>query len=236
MNWLVKARQRALRVGVYRHGVHPCGALRIAGLHVVLSALLFAAAAGPVLAQPAVTEGGQAAHAFTIPVPPGIAGLQPKLALQHSGGRGGPFGAGWGLGGLSTVTRCGSTLATDGVRRGVLYNEQDRFCLDGQRLIAVQTGTGNPWPRPQPAYTGAEMEFRTEKESYSRIRAYGGNGTTGPAYFKVWTKSGLLYEYGLGGNSLIKTVKAGAETPVNATWAVWEPGDNCLWRWQLVGD
>ena len=42
-------------------------------------------------------------------------------------------------------------------------------------------------------------EYRTEKDIYARIRAYGianGADTNGPLYFKVWTKSGQIYEYG----------------------------------------
>jgi hypothetical protein len=53
-------------------------------------------------------------------------------------------GMGWNLSGLSVITRCAATQATDGVRGGVNLDANDKLCLDGQRLI-VQSGTyGQP--------------------------------------------------------------------------------------------
>ena len=71
--------------------------------------LLGVALVGQASAQVAVSDGGQAAFSVPIQAPPGIAGLEPKLALQYSRGGGGPFAVGWSLGGLSVITRCGST-------------------------------------------------------------------------------------------------------------------------------
>lgn len=198
---------RGCKTGLARAGVLRLGA----------AAIWFAAVIQPAAAQFAVSEGGQPAYSIPIPVPPGIAGVEPKVALQYSRGAGGPFAAGWSLGGLSVITRCGSTESTDGVRRGVRYTSVDRFCLDGQRLLVT---SADGVIQGQSDYTGATTEYRTEKDSYSRVRAYGGSSTSGPAYFKVWTKSGLVYEYGNGGNSLVQTVKGGASTQVVMAWAV----------------
>jgi len=149
-----------------------------------------------VQAQVAVTEAGQASYAIPVPVPPGMGGLEPKLTLQYArGAAGGPLGAGWTLGGLSAVTRCGTTVAADGVRRGVKFTAEDRFCLDGQRLV-LTNAAGVP-VAGQGGYGNPGTEYRTEKESHSRIRAYGGSAATGPGYFRVWTKSGLVYDYGM---------------------------------------
>lgn len=188
-----------------------------AGLRSLCAFVIGVVAATHALGQVAVTDGGQAAYSVPLAVPPGIAGMEPKLALQYTRGSGGPFGEGWSLGGLSVITRCGSTPATDGQRKGVRYTQDDRFCLDGQRLIVTNA---DGVPQAQANYTGAAMvEFRTEKDSYSRVRAYGGNATSGPEYFKVWTKSGLVYEYGVDDAS-IKTVVQGAATQVTMAWPV----------------
>lgn len=143
--------------------------------------------------------------------------MEPKLSLQYSRGmQGGPFGVGWSLGGLSVVTRCGSTAATDGVRKGIKYNADDRFCLDGQRLIL--TNADGVAVAGQAGYGTAGTEYRTERDSYARVRAYGGTQATGPDSFKVWTKSGLVYEYGNSTNSRIMTT--GSATAVPMAWAV----------------
>jgi hypothetical protein len=134
-----------------------------------------------------VTESGAAEYRIPLRVPPGVAGMEPKLALVYNSQAGnGLLGVGWNLEGLSAITRCPRTMAQDGVRGGVNYDWNDRYCLDGQRLIAL-SGT----------------EHRTERESFSKIVSYGTAGN-GPAWFKVWTKSGLVLEYGKTDDSRIE--------------------------------
>ena len=100
---------------------------------------------------------------------------------------------------------------------GVAYAGNDKLCLDGQRLIqtdaagAVSGNASNPSPS-NPFQTGDSLggsgtnairEYRTEKDTFARIRAYGRAGAlanNGPAYFRVWTKSGQIYEYGNNAN------------------------------------
>ena len=87
----------------------------------------------------------QGAAVYTIPieVPPGVAGMQPDLAITYnSNGGNGLLGVGFSLSGLSVITRCGQTIAQDGREGGVYYDARDRFCLDGQRLIAVSGSDG----------------------------------------------------------------------------------------------
>jgi len=157
-------------------------------------------------AQLAVSEGGNATYGHEITVPPGVAGMAPKLSLLYvGGGVNGPVGHGWSIQGLSVITRCPATLATDGVRAKVSYAAADKICLDGQRLIET-TADGVPRPFPQTSDAlgladGIYTEYRTEKDMYARIRAYGyaggdTSGASGPQYFKVWTKAGQVYEYG----------------------------------------
>ncbi|MGD9171835.1 MAG: SpvB/TcaC N-terminal domain-containing protein, partial [Candidatus Thiodiazotropha sp.] len=137
----------------------------------------------------------QGAASYTIPiqVPPGVAGMQPSLSIAYSSqGGGGLLGQGWGLEGLSTIHRCTKTLSQDDEIKGIDFSESDRFCVDGQRLVAISGSYGED-----------ETEYRTEIESFSKIVSYGAQGT-GPSYWKVWTKSGQILEYGNSSDSKIE--------------------------------
>jgi len=144
-----------------------------------------ATAPGAISGSFGVSESGAATYSIPIAVPPGTGGIEPKLSLAYnSQGGNGLLGMGWSLGGLSVIHRCPKTVAQDGVLGGVNYDANDRFCLDGQRLVAIN-GT----------YGADATEYRTEMESFSRIVSYGSQGS-GPAYWKVWTKSGQIIEFG----------------------------------------
>jgi hypothetical protein len=132
-----------------------------------------------------VNAAGGASYTIPIVVPPGTAGMIPSLALAYnSQGRNGLVGMGWSVDGLASVDRCPRTLAQDGVRGIINYDANDRFCLDGQRLMVI-SGT----------YGADGSEYRTEIESFSRVLAHGTAGT-GPAWFEVHTKSGQIMQFG----------------------------------------
>ena len=81
-------------------------------------------------------------YRYTIPirVPPGVAGLQPDLALTYSSRSGdGILGVGWSLSGLSEIHRCAKTFAIDDRAAGVDYNDSDALCIDGNRLLLTRT-------------------------------------------------------------------------------------------------
>ena len=140
-----------------------------------------------------VTESGAAEYRIPIQVSPGIAGMEPRLALAYNSQAGnGLLGVGWSLDGLSAIARCPRTMAQDGVRGAVNYDANDRYCLDGQRLMIVSG-----------SYGADGAEYRTERESFSKIVSYGAAGS-GPAWFKVWTKSGQILEYGNTADSRIE--------------------------------
>jgi len=100
--------------------------------------------------------------------------------------------------------RCPRTVAQDGVLGGVNYDGNDRYCLDGQRLVAISG-----------AYGADGTEYRTETESHSRIVSYGSQGS-GPFWWKVWTKSGQIIEYG---NTADSRIEAQGKTAV-MLWAL----------------
>ena len=141
----------------------------------------------------AVTEGGAATYEIPIEVPPGTAGVEPKLSLTYSSNGGnGLLGVGWALSGLSQISRCARTVATDGQHGGVNYDANDRFCLNGDRLVAI-SGT----------YGADGTEYRTQSEGFSRIISHGTAGN-GPASFTVWTKAGLKMAFGVTADSRIE--------------------------------
>jgi RHS repeat-associated protein len=137
-----------------------------------------------------VDPSGAASYSIPIAVPPGSAGMTPGLSLNYSSNGGnGTLGRGWSLGGLSVISRCPQTIAQDGNPGGLNLDADDRFCLDGQRLLATSG-----------AYGADGTEYRTEIESFTKVVSYGGNGTT-PDYFQAWTRSGQRIRYGFNADS-----------------------------------
>jgi hypothetical protein len=89
---------------------------------------------GKLSAQPS----GGIGYEMPIIVAPGTAGIQPKLAFQYSsGGRNGALGMGWSIAGISAISRAPQTIAQDGIVRGVDFTLNDRYSMDGQRLIVI---------------------------------------------------------------------------------------------------
>ncbi len=148
-----------------------------------------------------VSPQGAASYEVPIRVAPGIAGVEPKLSFTYnSQGGNGIMGIGWSLAGLSAIMRCPQTTAQDGAPGPVSLAATDRFCLDGKRLKLL-----NPTNSPSLKYwaAGAANEYRTEIATFTRIVANGTAGgdpgtigDPGPSWFKVWTKSGEIVEYG----------------------------------------
>src|SRR5947207_2992657 len=85
-----------------------------------------------------VDASGQATYKIPIEVPPGIAGCQPHLELAYSHRQPNSIlGVGWSLSGLSAIARSKATYAADGFNGAVAYDANDRYSLDGQRLINI---------------------------------------------------------------------------------------------------
>lgn len=144
-----------------------------------------------------VSAGGAANYVVPIVVPAGIGGVQPKLALTYSSqSPGGLAGVGWSLSGLSTITRCARTKEQDGVIGRISYDSNDRYCIDGQRLIAISGNDG-----------ADRTEYRTEQDVLTKVISYGSTGSAGqwgPQYFVIKTKSGLTMTYGATTDSAIE--------------------------------
>jgi len=187
-----------------RHSkVWRCAALWLLSAGLSLAQAQTTTVAGTTPGQFSVNESGAATYRIPIQVPPGVAGMEPKLELSYnSQGGNGLLGMGWSLSGLSAIGRCPRTMAVDGARGGVNFDMNDRYCIDGQRLILV-SGT----------YGVAGSEYRTELDSFSKIVASGTAGN-GVASFTVQTKAGLTMEYG-------NTADSRIEAQGKATVRVW---------------
>jgi hypothetical protein len=161
-----------------------------------LAAALAAPAAAQQMAIPgsfAVSASGAATYEIAIAVPPGTAGMVPALKFSYSsqGIGNGLLGVGWSLSGLPSIGRCAQTVAQDGAHGAITFTTTDRFCMDGQRLIAV-SGT----------YGADGAQYRTEIDAFSQIISHGTAGT-GPAWFEVHTKAGQIMQFGNTTDSLV---------------------------------
>jgi Salmonella virulence plasmid 65kDa B protein len=167
----------------------------------------------------AVGQSGGASYSVPITVPHGIADLQPTLSLDYSSQAGpGLAGLGWNLSGIASITRCPRTKRQDGINGAVTFTATDRFCLNGQRLVL----DGSTF-----AYGSIGATYRTEGESFARVTALT-NTVTGAMYFKMQTKSGLVYEFGNTVDSAVKpgpSVVGAALPTVPLMWAVNQVSD-----------
>ncbi|MBC3930028.1 GBS Bsp-like repeat-containing protein, partial [Undibacterium sp. CY21W] len=151
-----------------------------------------------------VNKNGGATYSMAIDVPPGTGGLQPQLTLNYdSQGNNSVLGLGWSLGGLSSIHRCGKTIAQDDVNGRISFDHGDRLCLDGQRLILANL------PLTDDNYWADNAEYRTEIESFSRITAQGSGNQRS---FKVESKDGRVMSFGNTKDSFVQAIVG----PVNS--------------------
>jgi hypothetical protein len=75
------------------------------------------------------------------------------------------------------------------------FDSNDKFCLNGQRLVPVSG-----------AYGAVGTEYRTTQEEFSKIITYGTAGS-GPQYFKIWRKTGEILEFGNTADSRIEALE-----------------------------
>lgn len=130
-----------------------------------------------------------------IDVPAGVGGLQPNLVLSYEKGRGNSFvGLDWKLDGLPRVERCEANLAEDGFVSGINFDANDRFCLDGEKLILA---SGN--------YGSDGATYTLASATYTNITSYDTDpNNQGPEYFTALSTSGNVYKFGDTTDSSIK--------------------------------
>jgi len=125
------------------------------------------------------------AATYTIPIwcPPGTNGMTPKISLVYNSQAGnGLMGMGWNISGLSAITRVQKDMYHDGEVAPVDFTTNDRFALDGTRLV-LKNGS----------YGTNTSNYALETEDFSHI-TYFKNSTED--YFTVVKKDGTTYYYG----------------------------------------
>jgi RHS repeat-associated protein len=130
-----------------------------------------------------VSDAGTMSYSVPIWTPAGVNGMSPSLSIEYDSHSGwGLLGPKWNLGGLSVITRCGKTIAHDGVKGPVDFRG-DTFCLDGKRLVRT---SGSP---------GAVGEFRTEANPFEKIVVTAANAS-GVLTFQIFKTDGRVLFYG----------------------------------------
>src|SRR5688572_13640205 len=166
-------------------------------LSIVCSDIL--AAIGRTPGSVSVSPTGAAQYHVPIWTPPGAGGMRPELALSYDHFRpNGLLGMGFEIAGLSSIRRCAKTIAQDGIDAGITLANTDVFCLDRNRLRLASAGT----------YGAPGTTYRTELDTFAKITANSSAGT-GPGWFEVRAKNGLIYEYG---NSTDSRITLGGST------------------------
>lgn len=165
---------------------------------------------GTLAGQFRVDESGGASYSIPIDAPPGIGGIAPDVSLNYSSNSGnGAMGMGWSVGGLSAISRCRKTFEQEGENGAIKFDAEDRFCLDGQKLVAVSG-----------VYGANSTVYRTEIDNMSRIISHG-NAGNGPNYFSVERPDGSLSRYGFTSDSVLAT---GDDSVI--TWLLSDSKDN----------
>lgn len=140
---------------------------------------------GSIKGEASVSPAGAATYKIPVPVPAGVAGMQPSLALAYSSQAGdGQAGWGWNLEGLSLITRVNQSRFFNGRTEPFKMTADDNFFVDGQLLMPVSGTNG-----------ANATQYKTQTENQARIESFG--GTTGnPDWWKVTRKDGSTVEYG----------------------------------------
>lgn len=163
--------------------------------HSILTLILFALAmpataqetthVGSNKGQFSVSSAGEASFQIPIPVPPGIQDQQPKLSFSYSSStQNGLLGVGWSLSGFPKISRVKKIIAIDGVAGDIDFTNDDRFALDGQRLLVMNGENGEDG-----------STYRTEIDTWRRIVASGTAGN-GPESFTVSRTDGTQMIFG----------------------------------------
>jgi RHS repeat-associated protein len=184
-----------------------------------------------------VSPTGSYSHSMPIDVPPGRNGMEPRLSLEYNSRSGnGLLGVGFSLGGevMSTITRCHKTIASEGISDGIDYDpagaESDAFCLDGNKLVAING-----------VYGGDGTEYRTAHEIFAQVFSYHGASSNAPQTFVVKLKNGRIRTYtaaAIPRYSATKTAYTALDGTFYQRWNLAKEedrsGNQILYTWQAI--
>ena len=134
-----------------------------------------------------ITPTGGSTFIIPIDAPKGLPEMEPSISITYNSQSGNGI-AGWGcsLSGISVITRVGSDIFHDGQAAGLTHGNDDKFRLDGQRLIDIERIPGSD-----------SAVFVSEADPFTRVVLHGLNGTYQNCWwFRVTDKDGNVFEYG----------------------------------------
>lgn len=145
----------------------------------VVSSLAWTSPVGTMAGSHSVGDDGQFRYSMPLEFPSGRAGFTPAVRLSYASDSSvGVVGVGFQLDAGSAITRCGRTVAIDGLVAGPRYDDSDVFCLDGARLVPETPGSS---------------VYRTASESHLRAEAhYGAAASDGPESWSVEFPDGTV--------------------------------------------
>lgn len=153
----------------------------------------------------AVTDRGAATYSLPLSVPDGPQGMQPALTISYGGSAAGNgrLGVGFGLAGVSTISPCNKTFASEGFADGADHAIQrpehpseaytsDAYCLDGQKLVADNSPLLLPDGGSRPTFLpdGSSQAFHTETETFEHIVAWRRDASQQPSKFVAYDRNG----------------------------------------------
>ncbi len=142
-----------------------------------------------------VSPMGMATYSIPIDAVPGTKGVQPNLAVVYNSSSGrGYLGCNWHLSGLSSITRVQRTQYPDGSIGTVNLDGNDRYALDGAKLMKLSGGD----------YATTNAKYGTEIENFARVTLKGTPDDVSQ-YFVAVTDQGEIIEYGKTDDSKQKT-------------------------------
>jgi RHS repeat-associated protein len=162
---------------------------------------------------------GTANYSIPIQAPPGIANMVPGIAINSNNS----------ISGIFQITRGGRTYAQDGVKSGINYDEDDRYFLNGKRLIFI---------KEDETESHIVSEYRTEIDEFSIIKSFKSNGKSDnfPDYFEVLTNAGKILYYGDTEDSKVKA----QDTDIIDHWKINKiedlSGNEIMYEYESVGD
>ncbi|MBQ4880387.1 PQQ-binding-like beta-propeller repeat protein, partial [Pseudoalteromonas luteoviolacea] len=163
-----------------------------------------------------VSEGGSATYQVPFNLPVGISGNTPELGLAYdSQSPESAIAVGWQLTGLSSIARCRQTYAQDGQFSRLSFDNEDRYCLDGQRLLLASGVHGEIGAKYYLEIDSDYTQIEIVAHPQSRLTA-----------FKVLSKDGSTRYYGGTDDAQIKLNPHDSSDTRILAWMLSEVKDN----------
>ena len=132
-----------------------------------------------------LSSSGGASYTIEVQVPPGIRTFDPALSFAYSSkAQNGLMGMGWNLNGFARISRVKKILAIDGVAGAISLSNEDRFALNGRRLLVMN------------GENGAEQSvYRNEIDTWQQTTISAAD-SYGPTTFQVQHPNGVVQVFG----------------------------------------